>query len=285
MSSHAYLAPGAGFAHAIRLPGDGMRPGIEDHMVPGETREELIDGRVMQTLPAHPPHADRHAELDYVLRANAAAGYVSSSDLLTRTSENWDFAADAAIRKDGNDPETGGRYLEELAFEIKHTQRMGDLTRRARELVGRGVRRVFVICVDRDEPGPVLEWSGGAAAPGAANDGWVELDPDGFIEDPCLQTPVAVRALLDASAADNAVARALRAKNNPVLQEIKAEGLRQAVLDLCELLELEVTPARRARLEAMDVDALNRMREALKAQRHWPAWATGAGQQDGQAGE
>jgi hypothetical protein len=244
-------------------------------MVPGETREELIDGRVMQALPAHPPHADRHAELDYVLRANAAAGYVSSTDLLTRTSESWDFAADAAIRKDGKDPETGSRYLEELAFEIKHTQRMGELTRRARELVGRGVRRVFVICVDREEPGPVLEWSAGSSA---AN-GWVELDPDGFIEDPCLQTPVAVRALLDASAADNAVARALRAKNNPVLQEIKAEGLRQAVLDLCEVLDLEVTPARRARVEAMDVDALNRTREALKAQRQWPAWAGGAGQQ------
>jgi hypothetical protein len=47
-------------------------------------------------------------------------------------------------------------------------------------------------------------------------------------------------------------------------------GLRLAVLDLCELLGVVPTDAQRARLDAMRVDELEALRQALKQTRRWP---------------
>ena len=43
-----------------------------------------------------------------------------------------------------------------------------------------------------------------------------------MISDPCLARPIAVRALLDAALADDAVAQALVAKNNPVIAAVRS---------------------------------------------------------------
>ena len=87
-------------------------------------------------------------------------------------------------------------------------------TEKARELTRRGVRRVFAIIVgDRQ----VLEWS-------REKDDWVELPADSSIEDRCLVRPMAVAALLDAAARDDAVALALLAKNNRVLLRAREES-------------------------------------------------------------
>ena len=227
-SSPAILAPGATSYHRVVFPGSNHSPNDyrpDDHAVAPETRAELVGGEVLQASPALAPHGDSHSQLDYLLRANVAPGYVSSSDLLTRTSEGWDFATDACIRRAGKHPETGHRYLEELAFEVKHKQSLTALTARARELCAHGVRRVFALCVaGQDEAaqvGPVLEWL-------PADQRWNPLGPDQRIEDPCLVQPLPVRALIDALEADNQVARALLEKANPVLAEhmdtVRAEG-------------------------------------------------------------
>ncbi|HEU4408283.1 MAG TPA: hypothetical protein VFS43_23675, partial [Polyangiaceae bacterium] len=50
----------------------------------------------------------------------------------------------------------------------------------------------------------------------------------------------------------------------------KAEGLRAAVLDLCEAFGVEPTRAQRAALEAMGSGELEALRQALKQQRRWP---------------
>ena len=274
--SPMFLAPGVSGYASMVLPGANQPhwPPVDEHAVEPETREEMIDGRIVHAAPAGPPHGDRHFDLDFVLRASVAPGYVGSTDMLTRTSDRWNFAADASIRKQGIDPATGHRYLEELAFEVKHTQRMSDLTARARQLVDRGVRRVFVICVrgqeeqsqeqrkqgkgkERIEAGPVMEWD-------AASGGWIELDADGYIEDPCLCHPIRVRALLDATEADNAVVRALEARGNPLLKKMqedaeqqgRAQGLREALVTLCRGFAIELTPERRAHIDAL-VDALD----------------------------
>ena len=48
------------------------------------------------------------------------------------------------------------------------------------------------------------------------------LDAGARIEDPCLVTPLAVSALLDAARADNAVVEALKAKRNPEILKLEA---------------------------------------------------------------
>lgn len=267
-----YLAPRAAEGHAMYMPG-ARGPRIDEHAVVPETREELINGQVVKAAPADAPHGDRHFRLDYLLAAHLDPAYEGSTDLLTRTSRDWNFAADASVRKAGVDPDTGGRYLEELAFEVKHTQSMSDLEDRARQLVASGVRRVFVICVARADAGqvrvgPVLEWS-------AEREQWLELGADAVIEDPCLAVPLPVRALLDAaSRTDDVVVQALAAKGNPVLREYVdrsyARGVREGVRDVCEALDIELTPEREARLEAMSADELDAVRAVLKSERRWP---------------
>ncbi|WP_428263785.1 hypothetical protein [Haliangium sp.] len=205
-------------------PRPAARPAVGDYVVEPETDTEMLDGEVRRALPAGPAHGDRHIDVGYVLRAHLAPGYIASADLLTRQSESNNFASDACIRKQGRDPDTGDRYLEELAFEIKATQRPGDLTRRARIMSDRGVRRVFAIWVAGDPAagtlriGPLQEWSPDAGT-------WRTCDPDEDIVDECLRKPLPVRALLDAAQADHAVARALIDADNP---EIVAYGDQRA---------------------------------------------------------
>jgi hypothetical protein len=123
----------------------------------------------------------------------------------------------------GVDPETDARYLEEIAFEVVSEQNKGDVTKKAVLMHRRGVRRIFAIFVKGRRR--VCEW-----APESRT--WRTLDRDSLIEDPCLVKPLAVSSLLEAATADNAVAEALIAKGNPVLQdwkdaaksEAKAEG-------------------------------------------------------------
>src|ERR1700722_2941871 len=187
------LAPGASSsAAAARLPGhDGGRdpfPPIDEHIViPETTRDEMIRGRRVVAMPAHPPHTDRQVELGYVIRGNVAPGYVGSSELLTRVGEGSDFATDVCVRKAGDDPRTGTRYLEELAFEVVNEQSARDIREKAEDMTARGVRRVIAIFV---KTGKVCQWSPGKAA-------WEGLDLDGVLDDPCLQRPLRLRALLD----------------------------------------------------------------------------------------
>ena len=271
-----YFAPGAvGYASSMVFPGARKPdlPPVDEYVVEPETRTEMLDGRVVRVSPASPPHAALHAGLDYVLRAHVAPGYGSTSDMLTRTSERWNFAADAAVYKQGADPATGSRYLEELAFEVKHKQSWPNITARAKQLVGRGVRRVFAICVSSEkqggedilvEAGPVMEWMPGEDR--WTEGDWQELDNDTVIEDPCLHRPIQVRALLDAAAADDAVVRALHARGNRVL---RALSLRESITNLCEALAIELTPARRARIEALEAEGLRALLDHIKAKHRW----------------
>ena len=174
-----------------------------------------------------------------------APEYEGSTDLLTRTGKKSDFATDACIRKTGNDPATGTRYLEEIAFEVVSTQSEGDAADKAEEMLARGVRRVFGIFVKG--PRRVCEWSPESGR-------WVLLDASARIEDPCLVTPLAVPALLDAAQADDAVVEALKAKRNPEILKLEAvakaegraegeaKGMAGAILALLEARGVAVSP-------------------------------------------
>ena len=290
-----YLAPGADSAHRVEFPGETFPP-PDEHLVEPETDREMIDGQIIQVSPANPPHADRTVDISYVLRAHVAPNYVASADLLTRVSDENDFATDACIRKAGTDAQ-GHRHLEELSFEVKHTQSESSLKKRARMLIRRGVRRVFAVYVRVEyldgaeivKAGPVKEWS-------RDKNDWEKLDDDYVIKDPCLQQPIAVRSLLDAVQADNAVAQALIDKHNPVIaqlvhderqqerelarkerqqavreesQQAIREERRQAVRDLCRAFAIELTPARQQRIDSLDPEGLYALRTFLLEHHRW----------------
>jgi hypothetical protein len=274
------LAPShRGASGALRLPGASTpqaAPGIDEHVVRPETREELIRGRRVLAMPSLPPHGDQHFKLDYIIGAHVKPGYIGSTDLLTRSSETSDFATDTCVRRQGIDPETDARYLEELAFEVVNEQSPRNMTHKAEDLVARGVRRVIAIFVKKGE---VREWSAKTGA-------WTTLDPEGTFSDPTLARPLRVKELIDAAEADNAVARALLAKNNPVLAALRtagredgrvegrrdglAEGRREAIAVACEMLGIELTAERRERMNGLDAPGLEALLTTLRTERRFP---------------
>jgi hypothetical protein len=252
-------APAGGSLH---LPGHGAFPRVDDHLVvPEITRDEVIAGRRVVAHPADSPHATQHGDLHYVLRAHMAPGYLGAVDLLTRHGEKSDFASDACIYREGIDPASGARYLEEIAFEVVSEQGTRNVTEKAVEMHQRGVRRIFAVFVK----GPRLcEWS-------PASRSWCPLDAGSWIEDRCLVAPLAVAALLDAALADNAVAEALIAKGNPTIlnreaaaeargkAEGRAEGIAESILKILEARGVAVSLAQREEiLRCSDFDRLDR---------------------------
>jgi hypothetical protein len=248
-----------------RLPG-GPLPRVDDHLVvPEITRDEIIGGRRMVAHPAHPPHATRHTELDYVIRAHVAPGYHVAADLLTRHDQDSDFASDVCVFKDGVDPATGARYLEEIAFEVVSEQRDRLATEKAARMQRRGVRRVFAVWVKERR---VCEWS-------AEVQTWRVLDADSWIEDSCFVRSFALAALLDAAAADRSVVEALAAKDSPAILERDAlarakgvaEGVAESIFMILEERDIAMNMAQRQEiLGCHDRDRLNRwLRKAMSA--------------------
>lgn len=247
-------APGSAGSLPLRLPGRGSFPRVDDHLVEAEvTRDEVIGGQRVVASPAHWPHASQHLQVDYLVRAHVASGYGAASDLLTRHDEESDFATDTCVSKKGVDPDTGVRYLEEIAFEVVSEQNEGYVSEKARRMHRRGVRRIFTVWVKNQR---VCEWSPEIQS-------WRLLDPDSWIEDPCLAAPLSVAALLDAALADDAVVRALAAKGNPEIQRreaaAKARGIAESILAVLDARGLSVSLAQREEiLNCQDAARLDR---------------------------
>lgn len=189
-------------------------PAVDDRLVAPETRYEIVEGRLVPVSPADPPHGVRHSKVSALLEAHTGLDCSVASDMLTRTSERSDFAPDVSVFPVAPDPQTGGRQLEQLAFEVVSTQSLADAGHKAEQLVRRGVRRVFAIDVER---GRALEWSRALGT-------WSVLDPGGEIEDPMLDVALPIEALVTTARADDTVARALFLKGNPFLVDRMAEG-------------------------------------------------------------
>lgn len=203
--------------------GRGPFPRVDDHLVEPEiTRDEIIGGRRFVASPAQPPHATKQTDLDFVLRAHVAPGYRGATDLLTRHDQDSDFATDLCIYKDGIDPETGARHLEEIAFEIVSEQNERLVTEKAVRMHHRGVRRIFTVWVKGLQR--VCEWS-------PADRSWRPLETDEHIDDPCLVVPLPVAALLDAAAASEAVVAAMAARGEPAIRRREAEAEARAKAD------------------------------------------------------
>ncbi len=215
----------AGSGVEVRLPGRGERLAPDDRLARPESGEEYIDGQCLQAMAGDADHADPQCDLAYVVRACVATGYVASTELLTRTDQGSDFATDVCVRKRGKDPETGGRYVEEISFEVAHTQTREDLERvRVPKLLAAGVRRIFAVLVPE---GDVLEWSHTPAAPARPGE-WQGWTPDQSIRDRVFKKALHVAAILDAAAMEKLVSQAQLVKREPhlmkVLDKREAEG-------------------------------------------------------------
>ena len=252
-------APGSS-AGAFHLPGRGSFPLVDDHLVePEVTRDEIINGRRVVAMPAEAPHADKQVDLDTLLRIHVAPGYVASADLITRFAEKSDFASDTCVRREGIDPATGRRYLEEIAFEVISTQTEQKAAEKAEVMHRRGVRRIFGIWVKGRRR--VCEWS-------AESGSWRLLEEGSQIEDPCLATPLPVKALLDAALVRRAVVQALESQGEPAIQELKAaaeargrggEEIAGSILKVLEARGIAVSSAQREEiLGCTDMERLDR---------------------------
>jgi hypothetical protein len=200
---------------------------VSDYVVEPGTDIELVNGELRVAAHAGPLHSRQLNLVSYVLCAYVARGHGVDIDLLTRQDAENNFSGDISIRKDGIDPDTDDRYLEELVFEVRHTLDPDDLAYRARIMAACGVRRIFAVPVHGDagdsesigRAGPVTEWM-------PAEERWCACRDDDVITDPCLFQPLPVHALLDPAAADDAVVRALLARGNRVVLAYLAERYR-----------------------------------------------------------
>jgi Uma2 family endonuclease len=227
---------------------DSTLPAVDERLVAPETRYEIVDGRLIHVSPAHEPHGSRHSKVSALLEAHVGPEYDVATDLLTRVSETIDVAPDVSVFAYERDPETGGRQVEQLAFEVVSTESLSHAGNKAAMLTGRGVRRVFAIDVERER---ALEWSCSLGT-------WSVLDTSGYIEDPALVVPLPISALVHAAKTDDAIARALLTKQNPVLEatraqdritaraEGKLEGRAEALLVVLATRGLALDPAARA---------------------------------------
>ncbi len=175
---------------------------------------EIVDGQVFQLSPAEEDHGTEHFVLPAVLGAFLAPEYKGTVDMLTRPSTGSNFAPDVSILPRARDPETGGRHIEDIIFEVIDTESLAHVTDKTRKLIARGVRRAFMIDVhDRS----VSEWS-------REEDRWTELADDATIVDRCFAVPVPVRALVAEALNENVVAEALVARTNPVIARVEQRG-------------------------------------------------------------
>jgi Uma2 family endonuclease len=209
-------------------------PEIDERLVMPESGYEILDGEVVAVSPAHEPHGFAHARLCAVLAAYAAPGFRVAADMLTRTSALDDLAPDASVYPAARDPSTGGRQLEQLAFEVVSTETISHAGRKAEKLVARGVRRVFAIDVERRR---ALEWSQATAA-------WEILAGDAAIDDPALSLDLPIADLVAAADSDDSVARALLSKRNAVIGAAILEQAADAAAGASALAVLAVLDAR-----------------------------------------
>lgn len=242
------LASGAS-SDGVNTPArDGAWPHLDDHLVEPGSCDEVIAGRRVYAAPSLPEHGDPHCHLDAVITVSVSPGYVASTDMITRSGASHDFASDTSVRRAGTDPATGERYLEELAIEVENHQKLQEVTDKAVAMHARGVRRVFAIFARKRT---VCEWIHGA---------WQVLHDDVEVVDPCLVTPVQVRALVDAASFGRTAVRGLLARHEPaLLDEIAAEKALSALTAqralLPQLIDARgwaLSAAQRARTDACD---------------------------------
>lgn len=177
-------------------------------------------------------------------------------------------APDVAI---GNVPNEPGWVVgaPELAIEYADVhQDEAELERKTRDLFAAGMKYLWVVRLTGPRRVEVHERGKAVRT----------VYPGAYLTAPgVLQNPVLVEALYDRDAAERATLTNLLQRKgyqdlDAVLAKGREEGLRvarAAVRDLCELLDIPLTPERQAALAEMDIGSLDSLRERLKRERRW----------------
>ena len=257
-SPQMLFAPGS-TSHAVSAPSyvpAPRQPAIDDNVLAENCGYEIVEGQVYKLSPAQEDHGTEHFLLPAVLGAFLAPAYKGTVDMLTRPSTGTNFAPDVSILPRARDPETQGRQIEDLIFEVIDTESLAHVTEKTRTLIARGVRRAFVIDVNARS---AREWSRDA-------DDWARLADDAVIVDRCFAVPVPVSALVDEVLNENVVAEALVARSNPVITRVertaeargREDGARASLLRVLARRGLALSEAQREQVQACgDVEALH----------------------------
>lgn len=178
-------------------------PAVDARLVRAGCGYEIFEGRLVRVPPLSASRAARRERLALLLELHVTAELDVAIELPTRTSEISDIAPGASVVPRAPDPRTDGRQLEHLAFEVVDAGSIEYAGRKAASLIGRGVRRVLAIDVERER---VLEWSQQLGA-------WRVLDAGASIADRSFVAPLPVEALLHEAKIDRAILRALLARH------------------------------------------------------------------------
>ncbi len=111
---------------------DTPLPAIDERLAVPETHTQVVDGVVVKTMGANPPHATHHAAVARIFADCLAAGYEAAVDMLTRVDDKNDLAPDVSVFPTGTNKKTGGRKLEELTFEVCDSEGNAHVTKKAR---------------------------------------------------------------------------------------------------------------------------------------------------------
>jgi hypothetical protein len=217
-------------------------PAVDERLISPGSCYEIYDGVLVHAAPADELRGMRRSKILALVEAHTGPEFDVAYRMLTRTSETSDVAPDVSVFPHARDPDTGGRQLERLVFEVVRTESLSHAARKAAKLVARGVHRVFAIDGAR---ACALEWS-------ASLGSWSKLDASGPIEDPALALPLPIEALLVATSPDEGLARALVIQRNPAIEgaraRYRAEGRREGLTDLV----FEVLAGRDVALDSFD---------------------------------
>jgi hypothetical protein len=151
---------------------------------------------------------------------------------------------------------------------VEYADRGGDeaeLQKKIVELLRCGTRFVWVVRMTGPRRVEVYE-------PG--NDVRTILPGDALHAPGILRNPVPVEALYDREAAHRQTLKNLLQREGyedlgAVKAEGRDEGLRQTILDLCEVLAITPTPQQAEELGAMGTEALDALRQRIKRERRW----------------
>jgi hypothetical protein len=256
-------------SYAHRPGGPRRGPFRPEHVGEGD-RYELSEGHALYCAPAGPKHGRPHALGALPLASDPLVADLGV-DVGHVLGEGTLRAPDLSVGDLGEGDGTWSVKAPPLAVEYAGPgQDEAELQAKVAQLLGAGTRFVWVVRlvgpqrVEVHEPGRAVR----IARPGE------RLEAPGVVKN-----GVRVEALYEREAAleqalQNLLERAGYASLAAVRAEGeargRAEGLRAAVVDVCEALGVELGPERLASLKALGPLELDALRAGLKLHRRWP---------------